>query len=295
MQNGIFNIILIFATGLFGSQALAWQTLDRFGANPGDLDAFYSETENSDALLVVLHGCTQQAQQFAEESGLLRSAVANKMDVLAPQQRASNNLKSCFSWFSAPDQIGGESASIINMIAQLRQQKNYQRVYLVGLSAGGAMASNLAVTHPTMFSGVAVVAGIPAFCADSLVGAISCMKSGPADNWPGERFEAVTELPNLIVVSGTADAVVSPRNSRVLAEHWRHFKGLSDETQHKMDSEQVSMTVWQDDEQRVDWWQLADFPHAWSVASDEQVKDPYIQVGPMDLSRRLLAVWRSAK
>jgi poly(hydroxyalkanoate) depolymerase family esterase len=96
-----------------------------------------------------------------------------------PQQSLENNIKGCFNWYSTSDfaKETGENLSIKNMILTLKQHLGGADVYILGLSAGGAMASSLLVNYPDLFNAGAIVAGIPFPCADGLITVISCMKT----------------------------------------------------------------------------------------------------------------------
>ncbi|WP_187276408.1 extracellular catalytic domain type 1 short-chain-length polyhydroxyalkanoate depolymerase [Parahaliea maris] len=281
-------LLSLLSTGLYASQ---WQELSQFGANPGELDAWFSGNKASEKLLVVLHGCKQDGRQFSEASGLLAQAEAADMLVLVPQQRALNNLDGCFSWFNPADQKGGEAASIIAMINGLNPSGSRKTVFLVGLSAGGAMASNLADNYPQYFKAVAVVAGVPHGCANSLVSAISCMKSGPGEKWPDSQQTPSASWPDLVVVTGSDDDIVNPRNSKRLVGQWRERLGLDSLDALVDNGESYISQSWRGEQSRLEYWELTGFPHAWSVGGNARPSDPYIQPGPMDLSRRLIDLW----
>jgi poly(hydroxyalkanoate) depolymerase family esterase len=146
--------------------------------------------------------------------------------VLIPQQRNTNNATLCFNWFSPLDQSKdkGEIASIINMINHVKNEHNIPSVYIFGLSAGGAMAVNLMSHYPESFDAGVIVAGISYPCADSLVKAISCMKSGSA--YSPEKLNQTlqnkkTTWPNMIIVTGNEDNIVNPINASQMAQQWR--------------------------------------------------------------------------
>lgn len=210
----------------------SYTPLASFGNNPGELEGFYFnplENESStDSLVVLLHGCVQSGVELAKNSGLTALAMKNKFAVLVPQQSYKNNVKRCFNWFSDHDtQLNnGEILSIKNMIMATKQQLGIKQVYIIGLSAGGAMASAALINYPELFHSGAVIAGLPFPCANNLTKAISCMKSGPSQsidelvNSAKKMHPINTQWPSLIVWTGDNDKIVNPNNSKMLASQW---------------------------------------------------------------------------
>ncbi len=208
--------------------------LTSFGENPGELTASYYQAATNDqnsenSLVVLLHGCVQNGERFAEESGFLTLAKQHQFNLLIPQQQASNNVQSCFNWFSPQDisKDKGELQSLKHMILAAKATTQSTHVYIAGLSAGGAMANVLLATYPELFNGGAIIAGIPYPCADSLTKAISCMRSGPsqpADHLAQDVLQlhkkSLVNLPPLTIWTGNADKVVNPKNSQYLAKQW---------------------------------------------------------------------------
>lgn len=214
--------------------------LKNFGANPGDLKASYYLPERNESnsknptLVVLLHGCAEQGTKLAQQSGLLGLAKKHGFTLLLPQQDITNNIKRCFNWYSSDDfsKDKGESLSIKNMIITMQEQLNTESVYIIGLSAGGAMASSMLVNYPDLFTAGAVVAGIPFPCADGLITGISCMKNGPSQT-TGELVTLTHKLnpkrmtwPKLSVWTGTNDSIVNPLNSSMLAQQWAQLSTL---------------------------------------------------------------------
>jgi len=205
--------------------------LSNFGSNPGALEASYyapPSEKRSSALVVLLHGCAQNGEQLAKQSGLLGLAKQHHFSLLVPQQSLSNNIKRCFNWYSSDDyhKDEGEILSLKNMITQLKQQLSSKDIYIIGLSAGGAMTSNMLVNYPELFTAGAVVAGIPFPCAKGLITAISCMKNGPSQT-VDELVSLTHKLnskqnawPRLSVWTGAVDDIVNPLNSSMLAQQW---------------------------------------------------------------------------
>jgi poly(hydroxyalkanoate) depolymerase family esterase len=139
-----------------------------FGSNPGDLRMFSFAPVNLQpgaGLVVVLHGCGQTAAGYDLGAGWSTLAKRFGFALLMPQQQPSNNAQACFNWFNPEDTTrdSGEACSIRQMIAQMvRDYKiNQRRIFVTGLSAGGAMTSVMLATYPEVFAGGAVIAGLP--------------------------------------------------------------------------------------------------------------------------------------
>lgn len=234
--------------------------LVNFGENPGELLASYyvanSQTKSNNnvvhnKLIVLLHGCGQSGEMLSRQSGLLDLAKRHHFSLLIPQQVSTNNATACFNWFSKPDQTKeqGETLSIMNMLRTVQSQFDLQQVYIVGLSAGGAMASNLLSQYPEKFAAGAVIAGIPFPCADNLVKAISCMKSG-SDLTAQQQAQSilainkgVTSWPQISIISGNNDSIVNPKNALNMAHQWRHLHQISEQP-HTEKTSNVSTTYW---------------------------------------------------
>jgi poly(hydroxyalkanoate) depolymerase family esterase len=156
--------------------------LTGFGANPGNLRMFAHAPEHLPAnapLVVALHGCTQTADEYDHGTGWSLLADQLGFAVVYPQQQPTNNPKNCFSWF-LPDEVmcgSGEALSIREMaehaIATLALDR--RKVFVTGLSAGGAMACVMLATYPEIFAGGAIIAGLPYGCARNVQQAFEAM------------------------------------------------------------------------------------------------------------------------
>ncbi len=211
------------------SSTANFQALTYFGDNPGELTASYLlPSQKNSSLVVLLHGCVQNGETLAKQSGFVELAKQHHFTLLIPQQSEKNNVKSCFNWFSDQDsgKDKGEVLSIKNMILTLKTQVAIEDVYIAGLSAGGAMTSAMLVHYPELFSAGAVVAGLPYPCANNLAKAISCMRNGPSqsiDELVSEvklTNKVFNQWPRLLVITGNEDKVVNPKNSISLAFQW---------------------------------------------------------------------------
>jgi poly(hydroxyalkanoate) depolymerase family esterase len=207
---------------------------DGFGSNPGQLNAWIYVPESAGpgaALVVVLHGCTQNAAGYDESSGWSRLAEQHGFLLLYPEQQRPNNPNLCFNWFSQSDAARekGEALSIRQMIkgVQGKHETDPQRVFITGLSAGGAMAAVMLATYPEVFAGGAVIAGLPFGVASSVPEAFDRMRGhgGPRPAALADLVRAASrhtgEWPTLSVWHGTADQIVDQSNASALIEQWR--------------------------------------------------------------------------
>lgn len=244
----LFNITMLIPTlvialttsfSLLSAEVFHFKKLNNFGKNPGKLTASYLLPKNKQqvtALVVLLHGCAQNGEELADQSGFSELANHYGFVLLLPQQSSDNNVKTCFNWFSNGDTARdfGESLSLKNMILTLKKQTLTTKIYIAGLSAGGAMTNVMLVNYPGIFTAGAVVAGIPYPCADGIIKAISCMRSGPSQNalelanLAKKQNKKLTHWPKLVVITGSKDKVVNPKNSQLLAQQWSELMQLKD-------------------------------------------------------------------
>jgi poly(hydroxyalkanoate) depolymerase family esterase len=170
-------------------------------------------------LVVMLHGCKQDPDDFA--TGTRMNAIAEEKEcfVLYPAQSPAANRPKCWSWFNAADQERerGEPSLIADTIREVIRAYHIDEsmVYIAGLSAGGAMAVIMATNYPEMFAAAAVHSGMPYNAATSLFSALSAMKHGPRvrrQQQDPAASEAILSPVPMIVFHGDADKVVHPSN-----------------------------------------------------------------------------------
>jgi poly(hydroxyalkanoate) depolymerase family esterase len=207
--------------------------------NPGNLRGrFYvpKKLTNGAPLVVVLHGCTQDAAMYDHGSGWSSLADRHGFSLLFPEQKRENNPLLCFNWFSGNDnQRGmGEAASIRAMVDLMARAHavDRQQIFVTGLSAGGAMASVMLATYPEVFSAGAIIAGVAYGCADSVGEAFDCMggraRSNAADLARQVRRASPHKgrWPRVQVWQGSADHTVVPSNADAIVLQWAHLHGL---------------------------------------------------------------------
>lgn len=209
-------------------------------ANPGALRArIYVPPglERGAALVVALHGCTQTAAAYDHGAGWSALADRQGFAVLLPEQAAPNNPNRCFNWF-APEDIarhGGEAESIAAMTAAAlaRHELDPARVFVTGLSAGGAMTAVMLATYPDLFAGGAIIGGLPYGCAATMAEAFARMR-GQGGEDDARSLARVGDAsggyrgsrPSVSLWHGTADATVDIANLDRLGRQWRHVHDL---------------------------------------------------------------------
>jgi poly(hydroxyalkanoate) depolymerase family esterase len=216
------------------------QKLDIEGSNPGELSAWYrmpEKTKTAPALVVVLHGCTQNAGGYDRGSGWSDLAEAYGFAVLFPEQTRQNNGNLCFNWFVREDVTrgSGEVLSIRQMIATMvaRHGVDARRVYVTGLSAGGAMANSLLATYPEVFAGGAVIAGLAHGVASSVPEAFDRMRGHNLPKPEGLQALVASAAPKhagpwptISVWQGTSDQTVADVNAKAIIDQWRDALGV---------------------------------------------------------------------
>lgn len=184
-------------------------------------------------LIVMLHGCKQHAEDFAVGTQMNELAREHGLYVLYPEQPRSANMLRCWNWFKRRHQQrdSGEPAILADLTRAVMQAHaiDAMRVYVAGLSAGGAMAAILGHAYPDLFAAVGVHSGLPRGAAHDVASAVSAMKdAGASDHpWAHESFrrrgrggadDPLLPLVPTIVFHGDRDTTVHPRNAELVLE-----------------------------------------------------------------------------
>jgi poly(hydroxyalkanoate) depolymerase family esterase len=187
-------------------------------------------------LVVVLHGCTQDADDIAKGSRFNDAASLDGFIVLYPEQPAAAHARKCWNWY-VPGEIHrgrGEAAIIANLTMQVMRDEGIDphRVYLAGISAGAAMAANLAAGYPELFAAAAFHSGLPAFVATDTPSALAIMAKGPAESdelgqLAFEEMGSRARVVPVIAIHGAADPSVSIVNLRATARQWAVANALA--------------------------------------------------------------------
>lgn len=227
-------------------------------------------------VIVMLHGCTQDAADFAAGTAMNELAAQRGCIVVYPEQLARSNSMRCWNWFDPSHQHRGrgEPAMIAALAADVVQrfQGDPRRVYVAGLSAGGAMAALVAQLYPDVFAAVGVHSGLPAGAATDVPSAHAAMRRPARKRQAGATTMAVVPT---IVFHGSADRTVNPGNGHQLVAEAAARAAASgialqpEEQSLTVAGRTVRRTVYHDPLglPRLEYWEIADGSHAWSGGS----------------------------
>ena len=234
-----FNGLGIYGRGQSPAVPSPLVEINEFGTNPGALKMFAFVPEQlprGSALVVVLHGCGQTAAGYDLGTGWSMLARRYGFALLMPEQSSANNANTCFNWFNPGDiaRGRGEAASIRQMIARMvaDHKIDSRRIFVTGLSAGGAMTSVMLATYPEVFAGGAVIAGLPFGIASNVREALSGMMQSPSrparelGDFVRKASKHKGPWPKLSVWHGSADRTVNPGNADEIVKQWLDVHGL---------------------------------------------------------------------
>jgi poly(hydroxyalkanoate) depolymerase family esterase len=226
---------------------------------------------------VALHGCTQTASDFA--AGTRFDSVAERAGayVVYPEQSLRANPRRCWNWYLEKNQArDGEPGEILALVEQLlaRFPIDRERVFLAGLSAGGAMAAILAEQAADRFAAVGIMAGVPLHASHDLKSAYAAMN--------GDMVEARSAAPSAGALpvagyrrlratlwTGADDRLVAPRNASILAQQFVRLLGLESAAGMLERRGDAEIARWHDPSGRVrvEVWRVFAMGHAWSGGS----------------------------
>ena len=217
-------------------------------------------------LIVMLHGCSQDPNDFATGTNMNRVAQRYGLAVAYPAQTRQHNPSVCWNWFSPASQKrgGGEPAILASMTRKLMQEFGLERaqVFVAGLSAGGAMTAILADTYPDVFAAAGVHSGLPRGSANTVMSALSAMRNGGRSDAPSKPRSRVRR----IIFHGDADTTVNPSNAPEIvlgAVGARKPATVSPKSGTGRDYV-LSQYVLPDGIVDVELWQIKGLGHAWS-------------------------------
>ncbi|MEH6642166.1 PHB depolymerase family esterase [Vreelandella glaciei] len=229
-------------------------------------------------LVVMLHGCTQNPDDFAAGTEMNRLAEEQLCCVLYPAQPMTANSSKCWNWFKAEDQQreGGEPAIIASMTRQIIDAHGLDesRVYVAGLSAGAAMATTLAMTYPDLFAAVGVHSGLPHGVAQSLPDALGAMQggTGPLSGGKAKGTGWASEVP-AIIFHGDRDTTVHPSNADRVATQYSTSRqvGATVEQGKVANGHAYTRTTHHNEkgEPHLEQWRIHGAGHAWSGGSTQ--------------------------
>jgi feruloyl esterase len=280
-----------------------------FGSNPGNLRMFSyvpPEVAAAPALVVVLHGCTQDAAGYDYGSGWSVLAEEYGFVVVFPEQQDSNNIKRCFNWFQVQDieRGQGEALSIRQMVERAARDHGVdpKKIFVTGLSAGGAMTSTMLATYPEVFAGGAIVAGLPYRCATTVAEAFECMFQGhsrPSEEW-GDLVRRASKhggpWPKVSVWHGSADATVKPMNAGEIIKQWTNVHGLKAKPDRKETVDGYPHRVWTnaDGEAVIEEYAITGMAHGTPLATGDG-ENSYGAAGPFLLDVGISSSYRIAQ
>ena len=240
-------------------------------------------------LVVMLHGCTQDGRDFAAGSRMNEHARANRLIVAYPNQPRSANASSCWNWFNPKDQTrAGEPAILAGIAEELIGEFDIDpaRIFVAGLSAGGAMAVAAGALYPDVFSAVGVHSGLPFRIAHNVVSALDLMRNGPGARSASAAADS-TRI-RTIVFQGDADPTVHPSNAARIIEDQRLARGREERSRGTSQQGRAwTRRLMRNDSQvnMLEAWEIDGGGHAWSGGSAEgSHTDP---AGP-DASREMV-------
>ena len=225
-----------------------------------------NQTVSAMPLIVMLHGCTQSPDDFAAGTGMNALAEQHGFLVAYPAQPSGANANKCWNWFRAEDQARdrGEPALIAGLTHDILRDYPVDpaRVYVAGLSAGGAAAAIMGAAYPDLFSAVGVHSGLAVGSAADIPQAFSAMRSGAS----GKKL--AQGVPT-IVFQGLADATVNPSNGQaVVAQTLAAHSGLKRSTSKGKSAggKSYRQTCYDDAKGRsiCEYWEIDSAGHAWA-------------------------------
>ena len=279
------------------------------GSNPGDLRMLTYVPPGlppGAPLVVVLHGCTQNAAAYDHGAGWSALAERHGFTLLFPEQQRANNSQLCFNWFQ-PDDVAaghGEVESIRQMTLQMldTHKLDRRRVFVTGLSAGGAMTAAMLATSPDVFAAGAIIAGLPYGAASSIPEAFAAMNQSrhrTPREW-GDRVRAATPhrgpWPAVQVWQGLSDTTVKPANADELALQWADVHGLPDRPTRSEVIDGARHDAWiVQDRAVVERWLVPGLAHGTPIVPNDADADHAVGIpGPHMLDSIISSTWHIA-
>jgi poly(hydroxyalkanoate) depolymerase family esterase len=259
-------------------------------------------------LLVLLHGCLQTPAEFAAATRFNDLADRHGYIVVYPEQTRWNHRHRCWQWYESVHQTrgSGEPALIADVTEQViaedsRWRIDPNRVYIAGLSAGGAMALVLAATYPDLYAAVGVHSA-PAYRSASSLNDAPIAMAGRTPLPPPTSNNGTRGIPPAIIVQGTSDQTVRARNGQRVAEQWLEFHRVHTAdpkhpdritrtrttTGRSRGGRAYSTTRWYaaSGHKMLEYWKIDGLGHAWSGGV------PKVSYSDPDGPRASTAMWQ---
>ncbi|WP_245628046.1 extracellular catalytic domain type 1 short-chain-length polyhydroxyalkanoate depolymerase [Shouchella shacheensis] len=239
----LYELVMVMSAMVFlffGSTASAEAQGTTNGSYSGKAYQLYSPEAASNTgekpLVVMLHGCTQDASQFAAGTEMNTVADQEGFLVLYPEQSTRADITRCWNWFDSAHQSrgSGEPAVLAGMVQKIIEEEDVDedRVYVTGLSAGGAMSAILGATYPDVFTAIGVGSGLEYKAATTQLEGLNAMSNGGPDPVRQGRlaYEAMGEHARVvptIVFHGTNDSTVDVVNGHQVLTQWAKTNDLA--------------------------------------------------------------------
>lgn len=280
-----------------------------FGSNPGALRAhsYLPDVLPPNApLVVVLHGCTQTAADYDHGSGWSQLADRHGFALLYPEQQRANNPNLCFNWFLPGDirRDSGEALSIAQMVRGMvaAHDLDRRRVFVTGLSAGGAMAAVMLASYPEIFSGGAIIAGLPFGCASTVPEALERMRGQglPPETALQRALHGASShtgpWPTLSVWHGLRDHTVAFANGEAILSQWRGVHGLDAAPSETLTVSGHNRRIWRDagGVARVEAFAVAGMGHGTPLDASDGIGAPgaFMLNAGISSTRHIAAFWQ---
>ncbi|MEO6302995.1 MAG: PHB depolymerase family esterase [Bacteroidia bacterium] len=232
-------VAIIFISILFFNalHAAPLKEIENFGKNPGNLKlfSFNDSVAKNNAVVFVLHGCSQTASGIEAISDWQKLAVKNRFALFYPQQKTINNSSHCFNWFLNSDiNKNGECLSMYNMMRYAIDslKADSTQIYFYGVSAGACMAEVMCANYPWLVNSAAICAGIPFKTATGLktLGLMGKAHLKSSDDWGDlvrhQNMSYSGKFPKIIVVHGTKDIVANFGYAEEIIKQWTNVNGI---------------------------------------------------------------------
>ena len=232
-------------------------------------------------MLLLLHGCGQVAMDFAEQTGFTSAADENGFMVVAPRQEVRHQIQRCWRWYDSSHQRrdAGEPAILTGIVREVLDEQvewraDPRRVYVAGLSAGGAMALILGTTYPDVFAAAGVHSATAYRSATQSFRALGAMAArGSIPSHAG-----LAEMAPVVLIHGTDDRVVRPPNADRIVDQWLasrdsirpqalgRVRPLASTRAFVVDDRRCIRTRWYTARGRrvLEYWRIDGLAHAWS-------------------------------
>jgi poly(hydroxyalkanoate) depolymerase family esterase len=220
-------------------------------------------------LIVMLHGCKQSADDFAAGTCMNLAGEEHTCIIAYPEQVRSANVQKCWNWFNESDQRSdaGEPSLIAGITREVMHDYaiDARRVYVAGLSAGGAAAANMAASYPDLYAAFGVHSGLACGVARDLSSGLTAMRMGGADS--RDHFDPGTRAVPAIAFHGDRDSMVNPRNADQVIEQATRDTPLTTRTENgRSNGRDYTRTLFIDHSGRTvaEQWTVHGGVHAWS-------------------------------